>query len=502
MLCPCGSQLGRQNVRRKWIICLGVVLALVLVAGGVILFGSLTDPLNCRMAENVSIGGLDVSGMTRYQAYQAVKGAADQTILTQELILELPQQTLTIRPEEAQLKVDVIKAVTDAYRIGRKETATALELPLSRYLTYNEEAVRTMLKTYAARFDTTLTQSSWKLRGQVPDLNTDSYDPQAAGQTVELTLGLPERHLDVEAVLEEIIAAYDRSLAGLRKLTLEVEPTKLPEQPNLEEIYRTCTISAKDDGLDLQTYALVPGTFGYHFDLEKARQMIDQADFGDVVSIPMVAYEPEIYGEAVYFRDELGACETKHNTDENRNINLALVCQFLDGYVIGPGEEFSYNMAVGERTEERGFKPATVFSGDRKSKDFGGGVCQGSSTLYNCLLEADMEILERHGHGALVTYIPLGLDAAVNWLTKTDLRFRNNSHFPVKIQAEVSDGYMKMKLLGTDEKDYYIEMEANSYREGDYYYACSYRCQYDKQTKELISRDRVAFSSYVASLPG
>ncbi len=256
------------------------------------------------------------------------------------------------------------------------------------------------------------------------------------------------------------------------------------------------------DSLYSDTYELVPGSFGYHFDMEKAREMVAQADFGSVVSIPMEAFPPETYGEAVYFRDVLGDCETKHSADENRNVNLALVCQLLDGYVIQPGEEFSYNMAVGERTEERGFKPATVFSGNVKTKDFGGGVCQGSTTLYNCLLEADMEIIERHGHGALVSYVKVGFAAAVNWRTKTDLRFRNNSHFPVKIQAELSDGYMKMKLLGTEERDYYIKMEATSYREDDYYYACSFKCKYDKETDELISRDREVFSSYVAELPG
>lgn len=489
-------------MKRFLIIAIAVVLGLALVAGGTFFAQHLIDPFDCRMAENVSIGGLDVSGMTRYQAFKAVMTAAKKTVLTQNLILELPRQTLTIQPGEAGLKLDTGKAVRDAYLVGRKEDAASPELGLSGYLTYKEAYLRDLLEDYAAKYDTTLTQATWKLRGQAPDLNTGSYDANVSGQTVELTLGLPERHLDVEAVLGEILMAYDRGLAGFRTLTLEVEPEKLPEEPNLEEIYRTCTISAKDDSLDLQTYQLVPGTFGYHFDMEKAREMIALAEFGDVISIPMEAFEPEVYGDGVYYRDVLGDCETKHSTDENRNTNLRLVCQFLDGYVIGPGEEFSYNMAVGERTEERGFKPATVFSGNRKSKDFGGGVCQGSTTLYNCLLEADMEILERHGHGALVTYIPLGLDAAVNWSTETDLVFRNNSHFPVKIQAEVSDGYMKMKLLGTDEKDYYIEMEANSYKEGDYYYAASYSCKYDKETDELISRDRIAFSSYVANLPG
>ncbi len=485
-------------LRKPWVIVLALLL--VLIAG--LVAACLLDPLDCRMAEGVTIGGLDVGGKNLFQTWKAVTGAVDDTVGREPLKVQLPQEVLTIDPKETGIQVDSLKAAWDAYQVGRKTGAGEKELKLSRYLQLDEETVISRLEAYAEKYDTNLTAPTWKLRGQVPDLSTATYDPEAAGQTVELTLGLPDQHLNVDEAFAQILAAYDNSLVGMQDLTLDVTADKLPEEPNLEEIYKTCYLSAKDDSLDLDTYELVPGSFGYHFDMEKAKEMVAQADFGGVVSIPMEAFPPEIYGEAVYFRDVLGDCETKHSADENRNVNLALVCQLLDGYVIQPGEEFSYNMAVGERTEERGFKPATVFSGNVKTKDFGGGVCQGSTTLYNCLLEADMEIIERHGHGALVSYVKLGLDAAVNWLTKTDLIFKNNSHFPVKIQAELSDGYMKMKLLGTDERDYYIKMEATSYLEGDYYYACSFKCKYDKETDELISRDREVFSSYVAELPG
>ncbi len=485
-------------VRKPWVIA----LALLLVLLGGLVTACLLDPLDCRMAQGVTIGGLDVGGKNLFQTWKAVKNTADETIEKTVLKVQLPEESLTIDPEEAGIQVASLKAAWDAYQVGRKADAVEKELKLSQYLKYDKEAICGRLEAYASKYDTNLTQPEWKLRGQVPELSTDAFDPETVGQTVELTLGLPDRHLNVDEAFAQILSAYDGSLGGMQDLTLEVPADKLPEEPNLEEIYKTCYLSANDDSLDMATYELVPGSFGYHFDMEKAKEMVAQADFGDVVSIPMEAFPPEIYGEEVYFRDVLGDCETKHSADENRNVNLALVCQLLDGYVIQPGEEFSYNMAVGERTEERGFKPATVFSGNVKTKDFGGGVCQGSTTLYNCLLEADMEIVERHGHGALVSYVKLGLDAAVNWLTKTDLIFKNNSHFPVKIQAELSDGYMKMKLLGTDEKDYYIKMEATSYREDDYYYACSYKCKYDKQTDELISRDREVFSSYVAELPG
>ncbi len=480
---------------------LAVLLAIALILSGVLVYRSLTDPLDCRMAADVKIGGLDVSGKTWLEAWRSVGTAAKETLLAEAMEVSLPGDTVTVSPKEAGVKVSAWKAVNDAYRIGRKEAAQETNLPLSHYISWNEAYVRSLLETYASQYNTDLTQPSWKLRGLVPELGTDAFDPSAPGQTVELTLGLPKRHMDVDATMQQILQGYNESLAGVEKLALDVEPSQLPQEPNLQEIYDTCYLSPKDDALDMATYQVIPGSYGYAFDLEAAQALVDQAPYGETVSIPMEPVEPEIFGEGVYFRDVLGSCETKHTTDENRNTNLRLLCGFLDGVVIQPGEEFSYNQAVGERTEERGFKPATVFAGDRKAKDFGGGVCQGSSTLYNCLLIADMEITKRHGHGALVTYIPLGLDAAVNWSTDTDLRFINNSHFPVKIQAKVSDGYVKMKLLGTDEKDYYIKMEAKQYQEGDYYYATSYKCKYDKKTDELISRDREAFSSYIAELP-
>ena len=123
-------------------------------------------------------------------------------------------------------------------------------------------------------------------------------------------------------------------------------------------------------------------------------------------------------------------------------------------------------------------------------------MCQGSSTLYNCVLLADLEVVARSCHGATIAYLPLGLDAAVNWGT-TDFQFRNNFHFPVKIEAETTVDLVKMRILGTDEKDYYIEMTSgyDDSRE-DVIYAVSYKNKYSKETGELISKDREAFSTY------
>lgn len=481
------------------ILCIGI-LAAGLIAG--IWWGitAALDPYDCRMAQGVTIGGLDVGGMTKREARSALKDALEKSLYTESLSVCLPGESLTLSPEETKVRVSVSRAVRAAYSFGRDDSRKSPEIPLLPFLKLEEDTVRSLLQAAARRINTDLTQPSWELTGTRPDLSTGAFDPEATGQTLRLTLGIPTVRLDVDQVYGEILAGYNAAIAlcsaGDFSVTPEVLPKELPEEPDVEAIWKEIAAAPVDDSLDLNAYQFVHGSYGYGFDPEQVGSLATNAAYGQTLEIPLTCTEPEILGEEVYFRDVLGSCETKHNDDENRNTNLRLLCAALDGVILQPGEEFSYNGTVGERTEEKGYKPATAYSGTRMVKDIGGGVCQGSTTLYNCALLADLEILERVCHGAKVGYVSLGLDAAVNWNTKTDLRFKNNFHFPMMIKAEVSDGYVKMQILGTDEKDYYIEMRCGVGDENGVTYAVSYKCKYDKETGEQISKDVEARSTY------
>ncbi len=500
----------------KGLTLIAVVLGVLLLLGGASVALALTDPYEGRIVEGVTIGGLEVGGMTRGGAKKALKAAAEETLLAQPLEVELPKGTLTMGPKDTKVDLSISKAVKEAYGYGRngskEEKQAAAEkagkegydVSLRPYLSWNETYIVSALKNYAIQYDTSLAQPKTQLQGEIPKLGTKEYDGEAPCPAILLTMGVPELRLDVDGIYEQILTAFDQSLSWGKdsqpRITPEVLPQEEPAAPDLTAIYQQYAVEAENDSLDMETYQLVSGSYGCIFDMAAAEELVRNAGYGETVTIPMSYQTPEILGEGVYFRDVLGSCDTKHNEDENRNTNLRLVCQILDGLVIQPGETFSYNGSVGERTPERGFKPAPAYSGKRLIQDYGGGVCQGSTTLYNCLLLADMEITERHCHGALVSYVPRGLDAAVNWATKTDLCFRNNSHFPVMIKAEVSDGYMKMQLLGTDEKDYYIKMESSSSEEEKVVYAVSYKCKYDKATDERLSRDLEVRSTYYKNL--
>jgi hypothetical protein len=138
---------------------------------------------------------------------------------------------------------------------------------------------------------------------------------------------------------------------------------------------------------------------------------------------------------------------TFHGEDPNEAENVALCVRQLDGVVIPAGAVFSYNDTVGERTEDRGFRPGLMYVAGQVVTGLGGGVCIPSTALYNAALNADMEIIERHNHSGPVSYATPGLDAAVVFGAK-DLRFRNTSDEPVVLHANVLGDTLSIGISG------------------------------------------------------
>ena len=133
---------------------------------------------------------------------------------------------------------------------------------------------------------------------------------------------------------------------------------------------------------------------------------------------------------------------------ENRITNLKLACQAINGYRLDPGKEFSFNAVVGQRTTEKGYQVAGVYSSGAAAQGVGGGICQVASTLFNAAVMADMEITQRKPHSLPVHYLDKGKDAAIDW-PNVDLKFVNNGTTPVYIVARVtSDKQVECAVYG------------------------------------------------------
>lgn len=137
---------------------------------------------------------------------------------------------------------------------------------------------------------------------------------------------------------------------------------------------------------------------------------------------------------------------TTASSSTNRDTNLKVACNAINGTILVPGQSFSFNGVVGQRTAAKGYKPATVIVGGGYSTSYGGGVCQVSSTVFNAALLSNLKITERNQHSLSVGYLPKGRDAMVNWGT-SDFRFVNNSKYCIQIKASASGGKVTVTFL-------------------------------------------------------
>lgn len=130
---------------------------------------------------------------------------------------------------------------------------------------------------------------------------------------------------------------------------------------------------------------------------------------------------------------------------EEENVHIG--AKKLTGVIIEPGTVFSQNKTIGPYTIKNGYKEGPTYSGSRLIKTIGGGVCKISTTLYNVAIMSNLQIVERHYHGMPVSYAPYGQDATVSYGT-FDLRFKNNTDFPILIWTQTIDNILYIGFYG------------------------------------------------------
>lgn len=486
------------------IICGACALALVLILGTVWFFGK-GPGANLLNFGNTTLAGIDLTGMTKEQAAQALAPLAEQYTAT-PMQLDANGKSFTLNPQDSGIALNVSALVDAAYKSG--ETPITDFTP---YLSANEDAVRGMIADIAAQVDTEY----------VPTVTRVESDSAKNTQVLYITRGASSCHIAQPEAFDAIMQAFGRGNFNV-VLPCTVEHPDELDFAGLQEKYYTAPIDAT---MDPKTFALTEGVDGYGFDLKEAEKLLKELEVGQTGTLFLSAIKPEVTADALWeglFQDMLASSSTEHTSDESRNNNLRLACASIDGIVLMPGDVFSYNEALGERTPEKGYMLGGTYDAGRVVYDYGGGICQVSSGVYYCALISDLEIVERSCHMYNPNYLDCGLDATVNWGT-LDLRIRNNSAHPIRIRAEVAGGCVNISFWGTDDKDYYVKMDpiivywhdyktiyeeyAPDNEEGYYdgqtitspvvgFGVDTYRCKYSKETNQEISREFEDYSEY------
>ncbi|WP_343777728.1 VanW family protein [Clostridium sartagoforme] len=142
-----------------------------------------------------------------------------------------------------------------------------------------------------------------------------------------------------------------------------------------------------------------------------------------------------------------GYSSSYKNTGDGRVRNMEIAAQIVSGTIVMPGEEFSYNELIGDTTPDKGYEKANTYVGNKIVPDYGGGICQVSTTLYRAAMRANLRSTERMNHSLTVSYSEPGLDATVaNGVI--DYKFKNSYDFPVYIQGYVGGGVVSFSVYG------------------------------------------------------
>lgn len=417
---------------------------------GITLYISSSD----KIITGIYIKGVEVAGLTKKQAIEKV---------TNEFNNVLPNNLTVVHGEyETQLNLDdlganfnIEEAVNRAYNMGRdsnifknmgtiiKNLVSANDLELN--VTVNTEQSTSVLNDISTKLPDTVVQSSYYVEGK----------------KLIITRGKTGNVVDVAPSIENIKNKIQDLTYASSKIEL-VTVSKDPDAIDIDKIHNEIYKEPVNAYYTTNPYVVYPHENGVDFNIsvDEAKAMLNEVK--DEYEIPLKYTAPSVTTNMIgteAFPDLLAKFSTNYNArDTDRTTNLRLAAEKINGTVLMPGETFSYNTVVGERTIAAGYKEAAMYQNGEVVDGLGGGICQISTTLYNAVLYSNLEIVERRNHQFVPSYAKAGRDATVVY-GSIDFKFKNTRNYPVKILCTVSGGVAKCEIYGLKENpDYDVEI--------------------------------------------
>lgn len=436
----------------KWIIPVVIVfavLAAIWIWGACLKVGNVIYP-------NVRVAGVNVGGMTVTTAHKVIEDAVSENYEEQVLQVVLPDRTIYFDPARVNVSVNAEVAAYKALKYGRTgnmfkvvtqylmSTSDIKELNLEDALVLDEQYIRNVIGDAA------------NAGNREPVNSRTSIDADMT--RISVHMGTAGRSLNEESLLAEVIKAYQR--ANFIPIEWNYEKV-LYQGVDLRELYKNLKESAHNAYYDEENKVVVREASGYTFAVNDAEYRMNQAEDGTIIEIPLVQLKPSVtYGKLTYrmFGQKLVEKITQCTNDPNRNKNLRLACEAINGTILNPDDVFSFNEIVGALTEDKGYGYSTFGKNGERTDVIGEGVTQVASTLYYAALYMNLPTVVREPHMYTVDYVPLGCDANVSWEEGVDYQFRNNRENPIKLQAKIEDGQCIIAFWGIEENDNYVEL--------------------------------------------
>ncbi len=371
-----------KNILLGVIIVLSVILVVVAVSGIIFFKIQLENKKilnNPNIYNNIFIGDLNVSNMSKEQAQKALENIKLDEIIT----LSYKDKQYSFNKQDFGVTLDKEKALENVYNIGR--------------------------------------------------------------------IGSEKERIETIKSLEENM----QNITITRNINEEIAKKKLEEiAKNINIEPKNATLEKTDKGFNV-----IDGNNGLKVNFDETYAILYDAlqQEGDkTVEIIVEETKPQYTSQELNkIQDKLGTFVTQYTnkggSDNNRIINMKVASERINGTILYPGEVFSTNKKFGATTKSNGYKPAPTILNGKFVDEYGGGVCQISSTLYNAVLESELDIVERQNHSLKVGYLDYGYDATLAG-DYIDFKFKNNTNYPIYIESYLTSNEVVCNIYGYDER--------------------------------------------------
>lgn len=441
----------KNDILHKYSILITIISMLLFI--GLAIFSTifaLTNRNSNKIVSGISVKGIDVSGLTYNEAYEKVAKVYSEK-MKHNITLKHNEYETSITPEQIEAKFKIQEAIDTAYNYGRsgkvlKDNYSIVYAGISKIdinpaFSYNEKALSDFIDSTSNNLPDAVKQSDYYVDGD------------------KLIINKGEAGLEVKK--QELNSSIIKNIVEVNNETQEIQiPTteRKPDEINLEKIYTEIKKEPQDAYYTKDPFEVHPHVDGVDFavSMEEAKNLLNTEEVQ--VTIPLKITSPKVTTNQIgteAFPNLLASYSTTFSTKAaNRTTNIRLASNKINGVVLMPGEQFSYNKVVGKRTAQAGFKSAPAYSGGKVVNDIGGGICQVSSTLYNTALRANLEIIKRSNHRFATGYVPLSTDATVSW-GGPEFIFKNSRKYPIKIVSKVNGGKITVDIYGCKEETEY-----------------------------------------------
>ena len=473
---------NKHSKTKKFIIffVLPLIVLIILLAILSTIF-ALINMNNTNIIDGVFIQGIDVSNLSVEDAKSKLSSIVNEYI-SKEITLKYGDFSKTLVPSQFNVNFDVDSAVQTAYSIGRSGNVFENNFAILNAL-LNSNNIGQNMEYDSELLDALLLELNNELPGRME--NSGYY---VDGTSLIIDSGKEGVNVDTEVLANRIAKALND--INNQDIVIEIPVVNVAPSPiDLDAIYNEVHKDPVDAYYTTDPYVVHPSSTGLDFDIsmDEAREMLKT--YQEEYTIPLKVTYPSVSTNDIgseAFPDLLSSFRTSFtSSNSNRSTNIRLCSEKINGTVLMPGETFSFNQVVGKRTPEAGFKPATAYSGGKVVQEYGGGICQVSSTLYNAVLYANLEITERTNHGYKPSYVDPGLDATVSW-GGPDFKFTNNRDYPIRIVCDTSNKILNIYIYGLRrDTDYKVVLDAQ------YVSTVNFKTVYQKDSSLASGQSRV-----------